>query len=212
MKKNILILFLFLALGVAGFFVVTFKLRNDDLKQQEKTLLQKVTTLSLNKDRLEKDLDQSMEDFTEAQKKLREGESRYDLLNNSCDEFECLMVHRSVNTTLPLGLVQISGYSTQVEQTSLGETTKCDSFVITEGSLTLQAILKDRLLEQAGINTSSVQGLPVLTLSLTDLSLVERLKVSKSSDVHPITLSVFFPMQKNVTQPCQSEAKILEVI
>ncbi len=214
MKKNILILFLFLALGVAVFFVVTFKLGNDDLKAQEKTLLQKITTISLNNDMLEKDLDRSMMDFTQAQKKIREGEGRYEIIDNSCSLEQCLV--RSAKTTASTtefwGLAQIEGYYQSIEREAWGETKKCDSFVVTGGSQVFRDFMQNLVKIGNTVNLLDENKNVVINIDVSKLSQIDKTKILNSKESKFVKLSILKPtLEAHGAPVCYSFVEILNV-
>jgi len=211
MKKNVLLVILILVLGAAGYFAFTFKMQNNNFKEQEKIYLQKITSLTLNNDMLSKDLSQSMNDFVESQKKIKEGENLYKLVNDRCDMTECL-TNRSTGSSSPVGLLEVTGYYTKVEQSAYGETKTCDSFVILEGSPTFQNTIKELVQSGNSIHSLDANGRPVITLNMSDLGRLDQLSLSRTSASATTTLSLFLPSQRDAGAPiCYSAVKILGI-
>lgn len=115
--------------------------------------------------------------------------SGYELISESCSAQECLFENKQWRAVW--GYAKLTGYYSSYEGSAFGETTsKCDAFVVIDGSSLLIKHFRDLISEGNGISRLNKDGNLVLTLSLQNLddSRISRIKNSTSNSVVSLSL------------------------
>jgi len=112
----------------------------------------------------------------------------YELINNYCTTDECLF--NIGNSNYPLGSAVIKGYYSPVERSAWGETKKCDSFTITEGSEELIRAMVDLVDGGNTVHSKNELNQPVINLGIGLLSQTEKQSILNSTENNQVELIV----------------------